>query len=178
MKRVLAISLLATLLLSAGTGATPAQAVTNDYSAAATQGMKGTGNYTSNADLIARLVKNPQAPAYVFFRLSFASPTCAGAKYTVIAFDANTGARAGAAEDRGPGTFSAGLGLYVIEFQIPVPQFDPSAMTPAAVCVTDAVLINDTVVHQGPSIGENGCTFPGLFLQLNPTGGGGGEFDM
>jgi len=176
MRQVLTAILVAALI--AITGPAPALAVTNDCATASSQGMIGTGQYTSNADLIARLVKNPEAPAYVFFRLKFANATCAGAKYNVIAFDANTGARVGIAEDRGPGTFSTGLGAFVIEFQIPIPKFDPAAGTPSAVCVTDVVSINDTIVHQGPLSGVNGCTFPGLFLALNPTGGGGGEFDM
>ena len=176
MRYVLTAVLTAVLLFVAAPA--PARAVTDDCATAATQGMIGTGLYTSDPALIARLVKNPEAQAYVFFRLKFATPTCSGAKYNVIAFDASTASRVGIDEAKGPGTFSTGLGVYVIEFQLPITSFDATTGTPSAVCVRDVVSINDTIVHAGPTTGQNGCTFPGLYLALNPGGGGGGEFDM
>src|SRR5256885_8399592 len=170
---VITLSVLASADASAATGA---------CTSAATQGMKGTGNYTSNASLIASVVKNPSASAYVLFRLTFSSPTCAAVKYEVTAVDAATGAVVGIDQSKGPGTFSTALGTYVIEFQLPITSFDSTTKTPSGVCVSDRVLFDQTVLHQGPS---GGCltpagvqTWPGMYLELDPTGGGGFEFDM
>jgi len=187
----LALIAVASIVFNVVPGAVPAQAVTDDCAAAATQPMKGTGNYTSDPALIARLVKNPEAPAYVFFKLKFLTATCAGAEYVVTVLDAADGTRLNKGEGRGPGTFfTDGVNAYYfIEFQIPIPEFQatdtltPPNGTPSGVCVFDQVKIKDVVVHQGPT---GGCfvppgivePWPGLFLQLNPGGAGGGEFDM
>jgi len=186
--RKLATAVLAAFLLTLMFGAAPAEAVKPGCADAATQGMRGTGNYTSDAALIARFVKNPSAPAYVLFRLTFATPTCAAVKYVVNVLDAANGALLTTTEDHGPGTFSTALGAYVIEFQIPITQFQPTDTatppngTPSGVCVSDQVLIDLVVVHQGPSgtcqIPGGGATWPGKYLQLNPGSGGGDYFDM
>jgi hypothetical protein len=159
-----------------------ASAANSTCTSAATQGMKGTGQYTSNPTLIGSVVKNPSAPAYVLFRLTFGSPTCPAVKYEVIAVDAATGTLVGIDLSKGPGTFSPGLGAYVLEFQLPITSFNSTTNTPSGVCVSDRVVFDETVLHQGPS---GGCltpagiqTWPGMYLELNPTGGGGGEFDM
>jgi hypothetical protein len=186
--RRLATTVLAAFLLTLVFSAAPAEAVKPGCDDAAAQGMKGTGNYTSDAALIARFVKNPSAPAYVLFRLKFATATCAAVKYLVTVLDAANGAVLATSDDHGPGTFSTALGAYVIEFQIPITQFQPTDTatppngTPSGVCVSDQVTIDLVVVHQGPSgtcaIPGGGATWPGQFLQLNPGSGGGGEFDM
>jgi len=181
-------AVLGAFVLTLAFGTAPAAAVKPGCADAATQGMTGTGNYTSDAALIARFVKNPSAPAYVFVRLKFATPTCAAVKYVVTVLDAANGTLLSTSQENGPGTFSTALGAYVIEFQIPITQFQPTDSatppngTPTGVCVSDQVMIDEVVVHQGPSgtcqIPGGGANWPGLFLQLNSGSGGGDNFDM
>src|SRR5437773_11390934 len=106
MKRLSVTLTVAVVIAFSILASTDASAATTTCTSAAAQGMKGTGNYTSNASLIASVVKNPSASAYVLFRLTFSSPTCAAVKYEVIAVDAATGAVVGIDQSKGPGTFS------------------------------------------------------------------------
>jgi len=175
-----ALTVAVVIMVSVFAGA-DASAATSTCTAAATQGLKVTGNYTSDASLIASVVKNPSASAYVLVRLKFSSPTCAAVKYEVIAVDSATGAVVGIDQSKGPGTFSTSLGTYVIEFQLPITSFDSTTNMPSGVCVSDRVVFDETVLHQGPS---GGCltpagiqSWPGIYFELNATGGGGGEFD-
>jgi len=182
MKKLRVLLAVASMIAFSMFASADASAATSTCTSAATQGMKGTGNYTSNASLIASVVKNPSAPAYVLFRLRFSTPTCAAIKYEVTAVDAATGALLGIDQSKGPGTFSTSLGTYVIEFQIPITSFDSTTSTPSGVCVSDRVLFDETVLHQGPSVlcqtPAGVQTWPGLYLQVDAGSGGGDDFDM
>src|SRR6266550_3351917 len=96
-----ALTVAVVIMVSVLAGA-DASAATSTCTAAATQGLKVTGNYTSDPSLIASVVKNPSAPAYVLVRLKFSTPTCAAVKYEVIAVDSATGAVVGLVQFRRP----------------------------------------------------------------------------
>jgi hypothetical protein len=170
-----------------------AAAVSDDCRAAASQGMTGTGIYTSDPALIARLVAHPTANAYVFFRLRFAMRTCSAVKYKLIVLDAANGRKVATQGRSGPGTYNFDADAYDLEFQVPIGDFDDEDSeeaaaktsptgTPSGVCVNDRVRLRGDVVHQGPATicatPTGNATWHGMFLQLNPGSGGGGEFDM
>jgi hypothetical protein len=150
--------------------------------------MTGTGIYTSDPALIGRLVAHPSANAYVFFRLRFAMATCSAVKYKLIVLDAANGRRAGVATESGPGTYNFDADAYDVELQVPIENWQDTASTtppsgnPSGVCVNDEVRVRNSVVHQGPAAicatPAGNATWHGMFLQLNPGSGGGGEFDM
>src|SRR5438552_16601811 len=96
-----ALTVAVVIMVSVFAGA-DAPAATAACSSAAAHGLKVTGNYTSDASLIASLVKNPSASAYVPGRLKLSSPTCAAVKYEVIAAASATGAVAGREQSKGP----------------------------------------------------------------------------